>query len=48
LEPPIGITYLWDKKDKPMDLFVEAQPTLWVINGLYFTIYGNLGARYYF
>lgn len=45
---PIGITYLFEKKDVPIDLFVEAQPTLWVTNGLYFTIYGNLGARYYF
>lgn len=45
---PVGITYLFQKEDVPIDLFVEAQPTLWFINGLNFSIYGNLGARYYF
>jgi tetratricopeptide (TPR) repeat protein len=47
-EAPIGITYLFQRSQVPIDLYIQAEPTLWVTNGLYFQIYGSLGARYYF
>lgn len=48
VEAPIGITYLFQRSQVPIDIYIQAEPTLWVTNGLYFQILGNLGARYYF
>jgi tetratricopeptide (TPR) repeat protein len=48
VEAPIGITYLFQRSQVPIDIYIQAEPTLWLTNGLYFQIVGNLGARYYF
>ncbi|HJT23998.1 MAG TPA: tetratricopeptide repeat protein [bacterium] len=46
---PIGITYLFQKKTVPLDLFVEVVPTLWVFSGgINLQIYGDIGSRFYF
>ncbi len=46
---PIGLTYLFQKKTIPVDIFVEGVPTLWFYSGgIFFELYGNIGARYYF
>lgn len=46
---PIGLTYLFEKKSVPLDIFVEIDPTLWISSGgMNLRIYGNLGSRYYF
>ena len=46
---PIGLTYLFEKKSAPLDIFVEVVPTLWLYSGgMNLQIYGDLGARYYF
>lgn len=46
---PVGLTYLFQKKSAPLDIFVEAVPTLWFFSGgTSFQIYGNVGARFYF
>lgn len=45
---PIGITYLFQKKTIPLDIFVEGVPTLWFTNGIVFELYGNIGSRFYF
>jgi tetratricopeptide (TPR) repeat protein len=45
----VGLTYLFQKKDVPLDLFVEVQPTLWFFSGgISFQLYGDLGSRFYF
>ncbi|HUO58745.1 MAG TPA: tetratricopeptide repeat protein [bacterium] len=46
---PIGLSYLFQKKTVPVDIFVEVAPTLWFYTaGIHFDIYGDLGARFYF
>lgn len=46
---PIGITYLFQKKNLPLDLFVEVVPTIWVgTGGASLQIYGDIGSRFYF
>ena len=46
---PIGITYLFQKKNLPLDIFVEVTPTLWFgTGGASLQIYGDIGSRFYF
>ena len=46
---PVGLTYLFQKKDVPIDIFIEVAPTVWIgTGGADFEIYGDLGSRYYF
>jgi hypothetical protein len=46
---PVGITYLFQREDVPVDIFVEAVPTLWFYSGAaQFDLLGDLGAHYYF
>lgn len=46
---PIGIDYLFQKKSAPLDIYVEAVPTLWFgTGGASLQIYANLGSRFYF
>ncbi|HVM33312.1 MAG TPA: hypothetical protein VMU88_09285 [bacterium] len=46
---PVGITYLFQKEDVPVDIFMEAAPTIWFVGGTaQFYVYADLGARYYF
>lgn len=43
---PVGLTYLFD--GAPVDIFLEAAPSLDLIPGTSFHVDGSLGARYYF
>ncbi|MBX2979042.1 MAG: hypothetical protein KF905_07095 [Flavobacteriales bacterium] len=43
---PVGLTYMFD--GAPVDIFLEAAPTLDLIPGTSFDIGGGLGFRYYF
>jgi tetratricopeptide (TPR) repeat protein len=45
---PIGITYLFQKKTVPIDIFVEVVPTIWITGGINFQLYGDIGSRFYF
>jgi hypothetical protein len=46
---PIGLSYLFEKADVPVEIFVEAVPTIWFYSGgAQFDVYGDLGGRYYF
>jgi hypothetical protein len=44
-----GISYMFDRTDVPVDIFVQLAPTLWFYTGnTQFNVYGELGAHYYF
>jgi len=47
---PLGISYIFDKKNVPVDIYLQAVPTVWFYRGgdTTFKIYGELGAHYYF
>jgi tetratricopeptide (TPR) repeat protein len=46
---PVGLTYMFQKKSLPLDLFVEVDPTLWLYTGgMTLQFYANVGARFYF
>ena len=45
---PVGITYLFQKRSAPLDIFVELVPTIWFTGGINFQLYGNVGSRFYF
>jgi len=45
----VGISYMFDKPNVPVDIFVQVAPTLWFYSaGTQFDVYGELGSRYYF
>jgi hypothetical protein len=47
---PLGISYIFDKRNVPVDIYLQAVPTIWFPNGgsSTFDVYGELGAHYYF
>lgn len=47
---PVGISYIFDKRNVPVDIYLQAVPTLWFFNPSFtrFDIYGELGAHFYF
>jgi hypothetical protein len=47
---PVGISYIFNKRNVPVDIYLQAVPTIWFPNGgqSVFDIYGELGAHYYF
>ena len=47
---PLGISYIFDKRNVPIDIYLQAVPTLWFFSGglTTFDVYGELGAHYYF
>jgi hypothetical protein len=47
---PVGISYIFDKRNVPIDIYLQAVPTLWFYNDgvTAFDVYGELGAHYYF
>ncbi len=47
---PVGVSYIFDKKNVPVDIYLQAVPTLWFSTGgsTAFDLYGELGAHYYF
>jgi hypothetical protein len=46
---PVGISYLFNKTDVPIDVYVQLVPLLWIYsNGTLLQMDADLGARYYF
>jgi len=46
---PVGVSYMFDRVDVPVDIFVQVVPTLWIFNGATnFYFFGEIGSRYYF
>lgn len=46
---PIGMSYIFNKKNVPVDIYLQLVPTLWFYDrGATLDIYGELGAHYYF
>ncbi len=46
---PVGLSYIFDKKNVPMDIYLQVVPTLWFYSGgATFNLYPELGAHYYF
>lgn len=45
----VGISYIFDNPNVPVDIYVQVAPTLWLYTGgTQFDVYGELGSRYYF
>jgi hypothetical protein len=46
---PVGMSFIFNKKNVPVDLFLQLVPTLWFYDsGSHFDLYGEFGAHYYF
>lgn len=45
---PVGMSYIFDKKNVPVDIYLQLVPTLWLTSDAYFRVYGEFGAHYYF
>jgi hypothetical protein len=44
-----GLSYLFDRPDVPVDIYLQVAPTLWFFGGgTSFYVYGQVGGRYYF
>lgn len=46
----VGISYMFNKPDVPVDIYVQVVPEIWFYSGgvSTFYLYGNVGSRYYF
>ena len=46
----VGIDYLFNQENVPVDIYVQAVPEIWFGSGgtSAFYVYGNVGSRYYF
>jgi hypothetical protein len=46
----VGISYIFDKPNVPVDIYLQLAPTIWLYSGglSQFYVYGELGSRYYF
>jgi len=48
----VGISYLFDRENVPVDIYVQVVPELWFYSGggggTSFSVYGDIGSRYYF
>lgn len=45
---PVGMSYIFDKKNVPVDIYLQLVPALWLTNPTSFYVYGEFGAHYYF
>ena len=47
---PVGISYIFDKRNFPVDIYLQAVPTLWFFSASLttFNVYGEMGAHIYF
>jgi hypothetical protein len=45
----VGISYIFDKKNFPVDIYLQAVPTLWFFTAslTIFNVYGEMGAHIY-
>jgi len=46
----VGISYMFNKPDVPVDIYVQVVPEIWFYSGgvSTFYLYGDVGSRYYF
>jgi hypothetical protein len=45
----VGISYIFDREDVPVDIYVQLVPEVWFFSGnTEFRLYGDIGSRYYF
>ncbi len=46
----VGISYLFNRENVPVDIYIQAVPEIWFYSGgvSTFYLYGELGSRYYF
>jgi hypothetical protein len=45
---PLGLSYIFDKKNVPIDIYFQIVPTLWFYDsGATFDVYPELGAHFY-
>lgn len=46
----VGVSYLFNQENVPVDIYIQAVPEIWFYSGgvSSFFVYGNLGSRYYF
>ena len=46
----VGISYMFDRVNVPVDIYVQVVPELWFYTGgaTSFYVYGDVGSRYYF
>lgn len=46
----VGISYLFDRENVPVDIYIQVVPEIWFYSGgvSAFHLYGDLGSRYYF
>ena len=46
---PIGVSYIFNKKNVPVDIYLQVVPTLWFYSGgAQLDLYPEFGAHYYF
>ncbi len=47
---PVGVSYIFEKKNVPLDIYLQVVPTLWFYGdgGSLLRFYGEFGSRYYF
>lgn len=46
---PVGVSYIFNKKNVPVDIYLQVVPTLWFYSGeTQLDLYPELGAHYYF
>lgn len=45
---PVGMSYIFDKRNVPVDIYLQLVPTLWLTGDTSFDVYAELGAHYYF
>jgi hypothetical protein len=46
----VGISYLFDRVNVPVDIYIQVVPEIWFYSGgiSTFYLYGDIGSRYYF
>ncbi len=45
---PVGMSYIFDKRNVPVDIYLQLVPTLWLTGDTSFDVYAEFGAHYYF
>jgi hypothetical protein len=46
---PVGLSYIFNKKDVPVDIYLQVVPALWFYTrGADFRFYPEIGAHFYF
>lgn len=45
---PVGMSYIFDKRNVPVDIYLQVVPILWLTGNANLTVDGEFGAHYYF